>query len=114
MDKLAVLFEEQKKFMEHLKIYYPVDLHTFEGQNKIREIVFWMVNEAFEMCEWMQYKPWRKNPPEFNENKFKEEVADILHFFLELCIMCDIDDEYLFELYNKKLEKNYKRQEEDY
>jgi len=114
MDNLDSIFYFQKQFMHQLKLQYPVNLNTLEGQQVVREVMFFMTQEIYEGAEWMKNKPWRQTTTPLEIEKFKEEIADIFHFFIELCIVCGIEANELKELYHKKLRENYDRQKRGY
>lgn len=114
MDKLEMMYTKQKAFMGNLGIRLEANLNTHTGQDTVREIIFYLTQEIYEAAEWMKHKPWRQNPPPFNVKEFEMEIADIMHFFLELLIVCDIGPEKLFKLYSDKMEINKKRQENKY
>ncbi len=65
--------------------------------------------ELSEVLEEAQYK-WWKNYGEIDEAKLKEEIVDVLHFFLGMCIDAGLTSDELFEIYLKKNKENYDRQ----
>jgi hypothetical protein len=64
----------------------PVSVHTHSGQKVIKDFA-WRTTE--ELTE--SYEAWFKHDkPEQAETHALEELADALHFFVELCIFADI------------------------
>ena len=114
MERLEKMFELQEELMKHYSISHPVDIDTLEGQNKIREMMFYVAHELFEASEWLKIKPWRKTIVKTDLPAFQEEIADVVHFFLELCIILNIDAEKLYNLYVAKVDKNIDRIKEGY
>jgi len=114
MEKLDSMFEMQKALMLNYGYTGPVDIDTKEGQNKIREVMFFLTHELFEASEWMKMKPWRQTLVKTDIPAFMEEIADVMHFYLELCIYLGIDSHKLYEMYQNKVFKNIKRIEDKY
>ena len=113
-DKLDEIFEAQIKLMGLYRIKYQVDIDTLEGQNAIREMMFFVAHELFEASEWLKIKPWRKTIVKTDIVEFKKEMADVVHFFVELCIMLGIDSRELYNLYFQKLQENMQRIKDNY
>jgi dimeric dUTPase (all-alpha-NTP-PPase superfamily) len=42
---------------------------------------------------------WWKNPQPVDRERVKEELVDILHFFVSMCLKCDISPEELYQGY---------------
>ena len=114
MDKLEHIFSMQQSLMKHYGFKRPVDIDTKAGQNKIRQIMFFVAHELFEASEWLKIKPWRKTRVLTDIPAFKEEISDVLHFYIELCIYLGIDPTELYELYKFKHNKNLDRIRDKY
>jgi NTP pyrophosphatase (non-canonical NTP hydrolase) len=67
-----------------------------------------IMTEAGELWEASGGKWWSKKKQ--TNDKRKEELVDILHFFLMYCVEIDISVKELFDEYVKKLSINYERQ----
>ena len=65
--------------------------------------------ELAEVVEEAHYK-WWKNNAEIDDAKLKEEIVDVLHFFLGMCIDSGMTSDELFDIYMKKNKENYDRQ----
>ena len=75
------------------------------------------LSEAMRETQWknpnfIKYG-WKKTQ-EFNKDKFKEELIDILHFFVNLCISSGMDSKEIYQRYMGKNKENFKRQDEGY
>lgn len=104
-----MIFNMQLSLMEKYGYKKPVNINTKAGQNKIREIMFFTAHELFEASEWLKMKPWRKTKVKTDIPAFMEEIADVLHFYIELCIILGIDSKGLYDLYKYKFLKNNDR-----
>jgi len=114
-DKLDQLFQKQEILMNRYKglgflPQFPLNLTEKTSVQVVRDCAFHLVQELFEVIAHLKNRPNRKTEiKDFDENDFKEEVADVLHLLIELLILCGIDSHELFDLYIKKNEINHKR-----
>lgn len=69
-----------------------------------------MLSELAELLDEVNFK-WWKNPKELNEAALKEELVDILHFFLSMCLTAGLDAEEMYRIYMDKNAENIARQE---
>ena len=69
-----------------------------------------MVSELAELLQEVNFK-WWKNPIEINQDNVKEELCDILHFFVGMCIRAGLGADELFEKYCQKNNENFLRQQ---
>lgn len=127
-DTLVTIFAQQRRLMEavwpkelasQLSINtQPVDwgeLYYRPLQARIHETFGHLVRELSEaMAHLDGSKSWKDNPRPVDQDEFREEVADALHFFVEFCILAGIDAESLFALYFRKAETNFNRIETGY
>ncbi len=109
-DKLDKAFIKQKEFMdmlvEHDKLpEYPLDLTTKPGQRLIKELIWAMVEEMAEASFILKNRTHRfTDHQDVDFAHFKEELADALSYFVEICIYAGID---FNELYEEYCRKNY-------
>lgn len=68
-----------------------------------------MLSELAELIAEVNFK-WWKNPKPVNSDNVREELVDILHFFVGMCNRAGMGSEELFARYIKKNEENFKRQ----
>ncbi len=68
--------------------------------------------EKAELIDSLPWKWWKKQ--DANWDNVKIELVDILHFFVSMCMIAGMDADELLELYFKKNELNFKRQDEGY
>jgi len=119
-DKLDVIFAVQKKLkekydcIERMKGIYvpvlPIDVNICRNQEYLKSLCYRVIAELVEATETLKNKAWKQSEVLTDTDHLEEELADALHFFIELCISLGIDSQKLFELYFKKSEVNKWRQ----
>ena len=91
------------------------DLDSRLVQARIHELFGFLVRELGEgMQELKISKPWKQTFVASDPDKFREEMADSLHFFVEICITAGISADELFAEYFKAWSKNRGRQDSGY
>ncbi|MDE7395736.1 MAG: dUTPase [Clostridiales bacterium] len=111
MDKLDAIFEKQKA----LDAFISDARHLENGaENGISSE--WMQRKAIallveltEVLNEVNYK-WWKNPKEIDANAVKEELVDVLHFFVSMCLSAGLTADELFARYAEKNKENVARQ----
>ena len=101
MRRLERMLSLQKEFQ---------DTHDFNPA--LHMIASAILAEAGELWAVSGGKWWSKK--QHKDEDRKEELIDILHFFLAYCVKMEISAKELFELYVKKLSENYERQLKGY
>ncbi|MBU1449306.1 dUTP diphosphatase [Patescibacteria group bacterium] len=113
MDTLKYLLESQKAF----EIFF-IDFNRLENleylQAQIKNYVLALDVELAEFLSEINWKPWKKEQKELDFDKLKEELIDILHFFLILCLLLGLDADEIKSIYDKKMLLNIKRQQNNY
>ena len=109
LDKLERIFEKQKEFQGK------ADPRALEDANieYIKDMILAAMDELTEVLRETPWKPWKKQQV-FNREKYKEELVDLLHFFVNLCLAADITPLELYNEYMLKNEENHERQEKGY
>jgi dimeric dUTPase (all-alpha-NTP-PPase superfamily) len=106
MDKLEHIFELQaaldRRVVEGRGLDY--DLRTWIQKESVALMV-----ELAEVLEEAQYK-WWKNAEEIHMDRLKEELVDVLHFLISMCLKTGMDAEELHRRYASKNEENLRRQ----
>ena len=82
MDKLEHIFELQKGFQDKLRVERGLN---FSQEEWIQKQTLAMISELAELLEEVNFK-WWKNPHELNQANIREELSDILHFFISMCL----------------------------
>ena len=107
MDKLDTLFAMQKQLDEEIR-----EKHALTGisnEEWVRNKAMALMLELSEVVAETNYR-WWKQPKPIDEAALKEELVDVLHFFLGMCIDAGMDAQELFDVYLAKNEENHKRQ----
>lgn len=123
---LNIIFARQAELMEK---YGPIeqlngawvpddrlhgDLDHRGIQSRIKDMSQRMVEELMEAMNTLKNKPWKQDFKPTNVDHFYEEIADTLHFFVELCIISGMDASDLFSFYMRKSDVNKFRQRSGY
>ncbi len=107
MDKLETIFAMQQALNDDI-----VRLRGLDGitdEEWIRKNVLAMVSELGELLDEVNFKWWKNEKP-INEAAVKEELVDILHFFVSMCLRAGMDADELFRIYRDKNKENFDRQ----
>lgn len=107
MDKLDVIFEMQKSLDDDIIKRRKLD--SISREEWIQKEILAIISELSEVMDEVNFK-WWKNPKEVNEAALKEEMIDVLHFFVSMCIKAGLTSDELFELYKAKNKENFDRQ----
>ena len=106
-DKLDMIFELQEKFDQD--VIKNRQLENIQPEEWIQKQTLAVMSELAELLNEVNFK-WWKNPKEVNEKNVKEELIDILHFFVGMCNRIGMSSAELFEIYIEKNKENFKRQ----
>jgi dimeric dUTPase (all-alpha-NTP-PPase superfamily) len=68
--------------------------------------------ESAEAIDSLNWKWWKKGEQDWDN--IKVELVDMLHFWVSMCTIADMDANEVMELYAKKNQLNFKRQDEGY
>ena len=106
-DKLDTIFSMQ----EALNAYI-VEKRHLEGISMdewMQKLTLAMMSEMSEVLDEVNFK-WWKNPKEIDSDALKDELVDVLHFFVSMCLRSGMTAQELFDRYLAKNEENFKRQ----
>lgn len=107
MDKLEKIFERQTALDEEITA-----LRHLEGISRedwIQKDTLAIMAELGELISEVNFK-WWKNPRPVEDAKVKEELIDVLHFFISMCARMGMDADELYEIYMGKNKENFDRQ----
>lgn len=107
MDKLDEIFMMQKAFQDDL--IASRNLQDIKPNEWIQKQTLAMISEIAEVLDEVNFK-WWKNPKPIDEDAVKEELVDILHFFVSMCLSYGMTAEELHAIYMKKNKENFDRQ----
>lgn len=108
MDKLENIFAYQNKFDTELVRTRGLEDITMEEW--IQKETLAMLSELSELIDEVNFK-WWKNKKEVSKDKVKEELVDILHFFVSMCLKTGMDADELHQRYLNKNKENFNRQQ---
>ena len=84
------------------------DLH-YSYEEWMQKDALACIEEIMEVLNEVQYK-WWKNKKLQDEKAIQEELVDVLHFFVSMCIRSGMDGTALYEGYIAKNRENFDRQ----
>ncbi len=120
MDKLDIIYNEQYKFQKNFGILKKINKSSAMKQQYINQMILALHEEAVEIMRESPYKNpnyvpfgWKKEQ-KFNIEKFKEEIIDIIHFVINLCIVVDMKPQEIYDKYLNKNKENHQRQKDNY
>lgn len=105
--RLQRLFELQKSLDDD--IVEKRSLQDITPEVWIQKETLAMISELSELLDEVNFK-WWKNPKEINLNNVKEELIDIFHFFMSMCLKVGMNADEVYERYIEKNKENFKRQ----
>ena len=119
-DKLDEIFEKQKELQTRLGTLEKASESESMKQQYINQMILALHEEAVEIMRETGYKNpdlvpfgWKKGQ-KFDNEKFKEEIIDIIHFVMNLCIISGMDSKEIYERYIGKNKENHERQNHGY
>jgi len=108
MDKLEQIFSRQKELDAHI-----IDKRNLAGkytpQEWIQKKCLALIDETAELLNEVNYK-WWKNPKEINKDAIGEELVDMLHFWVSMCIDAGLTAADVHNIYMQKNQENHNRQ----
>ncbi len=107
INMLETIFKMQNELDEDIK--KKRGLEDISSEEWIQKKVLAMLSELAELLDEVNFK-WWKNPKEVNKAYVKEELVDVLHFFVSMCLSAGMSAEELFEIYISKNKENFDRQ----
>ena len=112
-DRLAEIFVQQGLFQEMLGKQVTKDTPDTERIQLIKDYVLAATDELHEVLNETGWKPWATTT-RFNKDRIQAELVDVFCFFLNLCLVADVDADLLMVEYQKKMQTNFKRQARGY
>ncbi|MDL2217074.1 dUTPase [Christensenellaceae bacterium OttesenSCG-928-M15] len=107
MDKLNEIFRMQAHLDQ--EIIEKRHLGGISPEEWIQKDVLAILSELGELLDEVNFK-WWKNPHALDDGKIREEMIDILHFFVSMCIHAGMDADMVYDIYMEKNKENIDRQ----
>lgn len=108
MDKLEKIFELQSLLDE--KLISERDLSEIKFEEWMQKECLAIISELSELLDEVNFK-WWKNKKDVNMDNVREELVDIFHFFVSMCIKAKMTPQTLFDGYISKNSENFARQD---
>ncbi len=105
-DRLGTIFAWQQRFQDELVERRGLD---FDQRTWIQKQALALIVELGEVLEAAQFK-WWKNPEAWDPQHLHEELVDVLHFYVAMCLAAGMTAEDLFQGYLAKNQENFRRQ----
>lgn len=109
---MSVLQQILNRQRELQKKYYGVDVTTLTDEQRaeyIRSMALALADELHEALNETGWKPWATSR-HINREAYLGELIDVLHFWANLVLVVNTNEEELTAMYFAKADKNAKRQ----
>lgn len=120
IDMLTEMYNKQFNLQKKLGTIDKFNESQAMKQQFINQMILALHEEAVEIMRETAYKNpdyvpfgWKKHQ-EFNNEKFQEEIIDIIHFVLNLAIVSGMSPNEIFNKYMEKNKENANRKENNY
>jgi len=123
-DLLKAIFKRQRELEEKYQPIekangahcpdIPLDMHTFEGQERVRLLIYRITEELYEAGNCLRNKAWKNSQVATDRTHFLEELSDVVHFMIQLFIELGLDAEAFTLIYFRKSIVNQFRQRSNY
>lgn len=107
MDRLEHIFTMQQALND--EVIKRRNLQGIPDEDWIKMQTLAMMSEMAELLDEVNFK-WWKNPKPVDPNRVREELVDILHFFVSMCLRAGMDAGELYQRYLDKNQENFDRQ----
>ncbi|HHW90174.1 MAG TPA: dUTPase [Clostridiales bacterium] len=108
MDKLDHIFEMQEKLNNFIINNHNL-CNKYNSEVWIQKNILALISELSEILDEVNFK-WWKNPKAIDRQALKEELVDVLHFFVSMCLHAGMTAEELYQIYLDKNKENLNRQ----
>lgn len=116
IDRLEEMWKQQQNFVRLLQKErgfpdFPVDITSKNGQQFLKTISHWCMDELFESNLCLKNSKFHKktDDKDIDRTLYIEEISDCLHFLFELTMAAGVSLDELYESYMSKGEKNEKK-----
>ena len=108
IDMLQDLFKRQRE----LSLAIGDDFNKMSLEEKeeyTKDKVLALLDETHEVLREINWKSWKKTKKDIDGDKLLEELSDVFHFYINLCLVWGFDAKDVYGAYLKKDEENYNR-----
>lgn len=104
------IFDMQLEFQQ--KLGYDFDkMSISEKEQYTKDTILYLLEEVHELLREINFKTYKKVKKPISRENIKEELVDILHFYLNLIHVWNVSSDELIEAFKKKHAKNHERVE---
>ena len=107
MDRLDEIFRMQKALNDD--IIARRHLEGISDTEWIQKQTLAMLSEMAELLNEVNFKWWKNKRP-VNTEALQDELVDVLHFFVSMCLRAGMSAEDLYRKYCEKNKENFNRQ----
>ena len=108
-EQIAALFlKTAENEREHAELWLKA-LEGISDTEWIQKQTLAMLSEMAELLNEVNFK-WWKNPKPVDDHAVKEELVDILHFFVSMCLRAGMTPQEMYDIYMEKNRENFNRQ----
>jgi len=108
MDKLDEIFKKQSELDAFINSKRDFAKH-YSKEDWVQKKCMALMDELGELLDEVNYK-WWKNPKPLNKDAIAEELIDILHFWVSICLDMGLTPTDIHSVYLKKNQQNKDRQ----
>lgn len=115
-DRMRLVFDECRELQKLFRETYQknstdlsidsVDLNTVKGQLEVKQMIWNVAEELFELANCFKNRPWTQSQYSVDDGRVYDELADSAIFFVHLVRKLGLDSEKFTELLLKKIEVN--------
>jgi dimeric dUTPase (all-alpha-NTP-PPase superfamily) len=125
MDRLEMMFDLQYKLQDRLGTWKKIDNNEYNPppvmlQQFTNQMILALVEESIEIMRETAYKNpdfvpfgWKKGQG-YNREGMLDEIVDLWHFMMNLCLAHGFTANDFYRAYEKKNHVNHKRQDNGY
>lgn len=106
-DRLSIIFRLKEEFEN--RFFDLVGISQQEREELTLQVVMMLISETTELLREMNYKLLKTEFVELDKGKIFEEIIDIGHFYIFLCLIWGLDSDSFFEEFLKKNKKIVER-----
>ena len=104
MDRLEHMLSIQKSLNDAIKDKR--NLHDIDPMTWMQKYTLAMLSEMAELLDEVNFKWWKNEKP-VDEAALKEEIVDIFHLNISMCLAAGLDGEEMYQIYLRKKAENY-------
>jgi len=105
LDKIFTMQQDLDSYMDRKRSFKS----KYTPEEWVQKKSLALIDEVGELLDEVNYK-WWKNPKTLDKQAISEELVDILHFWVSMCLDMGLTAEDIYKVYKKKNQDNKDRQ----